>query len=142
MTRDKNTEKLHEIHSEPLRAYPHIIHTLSFHAAVKLIKLQLKARGEKLVEYSLKDLTILADAYFEAHREELIAATIVKVRSAPDLRSLAEKEARRRGRMWPLEPKADGPPKIRKMVFGEEHMALADEANLAATWQGLIDRDK
>jgi|SRR6516164_4132783 len=55
MTRDKNTEKLHEIHSEPLRAYPHIIHTLSFHAAVKLIKLQLKARGEKLVEYSLKD---------------------------------------------------------------------------------------
>jgi len=86
--------------------------------------------------------TILADAYLEAHREELIAATIVKVRSAPDLRSLAEKEAKRRGRMWPLEPKADGPPKIRKMVFGEEHMALADEANLAATWQGLIDRDK
>jgi hypothetical protein len=53
---------LHPAHNEPLRAYPHIIRTLAFHSAIKLVKEQIAARGLKLREYSLKDIHILAEA--------------------------------------------------------------------------------
>ena len=97
---------LHEIHSEPLRANPHLVHTLAFHAAMKVIKWQIAARGEKLVEWSARDLRIGAEAYLEANRAELLTKTIEAIRKTPAFLSLAEKEAKRRGRMWPLEPKS------------------------------------
>jgi hypothetical protein len=98
---------LHEVHLEPMRAYPHLVHCFVYHAAIKIIKRQLQARGEKLVEWSAKDLRALAEAYVAANRDELIAKTIETIRTTPAFLSLAEKEARRRGRMWPL-PKSDG----------------------------------
>ena len=106
-SREENGMTLHEIHSEPLRAYPHLVHTLAYHAATKVIKRQIAARGEKLREWSAKDLRIEAEAYLEANRAELLAATIEAIRTTPAFLSLAEKEARRRGRLWPL-PKSDG----------------------------------
>jgi hypothetical protein len=102
MTTD-GTGTLHEVHREPLRAYPHLVACFVYHAAIKIVKRQIQARGEKLVEYSAKDLRIRAEAYVEANRAELIAKTIEAIRTTPAFRSLAEKEARRRGRMWPLE---------------------------------------
>jgi hypothetical protein len=107
---------LHEIHSEPLRAYPHLVHTLAFHAAMKIVKRGIAARGEKLVEWSAKDLRAEAEAYVAANRAELIAQTIYTIRVTPAFRSLAEKEARRRGRMWPLEAKS-GRPVLRPRVL-------------------------
>jgi hypothetical protein len=103
---------LHEIHSEPLRAYPHLVHTLAFHAAMKVVKHGIAARGEKLVEWSARDLRILADDYLAANRAELIAATIATIRITPAFLSLAEKEARRRGRMWLLEAKSMRRPRV------------------------------
>ena len=100
---------LHEIHSDPLRHYPHVIHTLAYHAAMKIVKRGIAARGEKLVEWSAKDLRALAEAYVDANRAELLAKTIEAIRTTPAFLSLAEKEARRRGRMWPLEAKSARP---------------------------------
>jgi hypothetical protein len=103
---------LHEIHSEPLRAYPHLVHTLAYHAATKVIKRQIAARGEKLREWSAKDLRIEAEAYLAANRAEPLAATIEAIRTTPAFLSLAEKEARRRARMWPLEAKSMRRPRV------------------------------
>ena len=103
---------LHEIHSEPLRAYPHLVHTLAFHGAMKVVKHGIAARGEKLIEWSARDLRIEAEAYLDANRAELLVKTIEAIRTTPAFLSLAEKEARRRGRMWPLQPKSDQPPRL------------------------------
>jgi hypothetical protein len=97
-------KSLHPVHDEPMRHYPHVIRTLAFHSAIKLVKEQIRARGLKLHEWSMKDIHIEAEKYLETHRDELIRVTIARVRSDPAFRSLAEKEARRRGRMWPLPP--------------------------------------
>ena len=123
---------LHEIHSDPLRHYPHVIHTLAYHAAMKIVKRGIAARGEKLVEWSAKDLRALADAYVDANRAELLAKTIEAIRTTPAFRSLAEKEARRRGRMWPLEAKSDGPPP--KCVLPQSVFEQIEILNNSSHW--------
>ena len=106
---------IHEIHSDPLRHYPHIIHTLAFHAAMKVIKRQIAARGDKLVDWSARDLRIEAEAYLDANRAELLVKTIEAIRTTPAFLSLAEKEAKLRGRMWPL-LKSDQPGPGRRVL--------------------------
>ena len=123
---------LHEIHREPLRAYPHLVHCFAYHAAIKIVKRQLQARGEKLCEWSAKDLRALADAYVDANRAELLAKTIEAIRTTPAFRSLAEKEARRRGRMWPLEAKSDGPP--HKRVLPQSVFEQIEILNNSSHW--------
>jgi hypothetical protein len=63
---------MHEIHKDPIRHYPHLIQTLAWHLAVKLMKQELHAEFLKL----------------------------------------GESEARRRGRIWPLQPKPTRLPKF------------------------------
>jgi hypothetical protein len=41
--------------------------------AKRRVKDQLKAQGLKVSHWAAKDVTILADDYFEEHREELLA---------------------------------------------------------------------
>ena len=104
------TPGVHEIHKNPLIHYPHLVHTLAYHAAIKIVKRGIAARGEKLVEWPARDLRILAEDYLEANRAELIAKTVEAIRTTPAFLSLAEKEAKRRGRMWPLaKSDQDGP---------------------------------
>ena len=86
---------MHEIHNDPIRHYPHLIQTLVWHLAVKLMQRKLHAR-----------------AYLLTHRAELIAAAIKMVRTDPEFLKLGESEAKRRGRMWPIEEKPNRPPKF------------------------------
>ena len=109
---------MHEIHDDPIRYYPHLIEMLAWHLAVKLMKQELHAR-----------------AYLTSHRAELIAAAIARVRTDPEFLKLGETEARRRGRMWPLEPKPTKPP-----IVDDSSECLEDR--LATTWNNLIDKSK
>ena len=46
---------------------------LARQSARKAIKAQLRAEGLKLSQFSAKDISIRAEAYFDVHRERLIA---------------------------------------------------------------------
>jgi len=85
----------------PLDEYPHLLHTLAFHSAVKIIKGQLAASGERVREYSRKEIHALADVYFEDNRECLFVETILKIQREPSLLRLAESESKRRARERP-----------------------------------------
>jgi hypothetical protein len=114
---------MQEIENDLLRCAPHVIHTLSFHAAMKIVKWQIAARGLKLREFSAKDLQILAGEYLTLHKAELIAATIARVRAEPEFLKLALSEAKRRGRYWPKPVKPDGsftyPVELMHQAFAE-----------------------
>ena len=56
---------------------------LARQSARKAIKAQLKAEGLKLSQFSAKDISIRADAYFDVHRERLIAEAEQIVATSP-----------------------------------------------------------
>jgi hypothetical protein len=64
------------IHADPLRYYPHMIHTVAFQRAIRIIKKQIAADGVRLGDVTARDLKIWANYYLEAHRSELTAWVI------------------------------------------------------------------
>src|SRR5262249_10096924 len=116
MARDKNTETLHPIHDDPMRHYPHLITTLAWQRAMRIVKQQLAAQNVKIWDVTSRDLKLWADGYLRTHRAELIEATIRMVRTDSEFLKLGESEARRRGRMWPLQPKPTRPPRALGIV--------------------------
>jgi hypothetical protein len=106
-TNEENGMSIRDMNHDPLTEYPHLLHTLAFHAAVKIVKHQIAARGDKLREFSRKEIHIEAEAYFEANRECLMVETFLKIQREPSLLRLAEGEAKRRARdrVKPMEPR-------------------------------------
>jgi hypothetical protein len=100
-------------HDDPMGNYGHLIRTLAFHEAVKIVKHQIAARGDKLHEWSRKEIHIEADAYFDDNRAFLMCDTLLKVRREPSLLKLAEAEAKRRTRQ---RPKPMDPAKALKLL--------------------------
>ena len=92
---------LRDMNHDPREEYPHLLHTLAFYEAVKIIKQQLAAKGERVHEYSRKEIHALADVYFEDNRSLLMAGAIIKVMGEPSLLKLAEGESKRRARERP-----------------------------------------
>src|SRR5262249_25462408 len=93
---------------DPREEYPHLLHSLCYREAVKIVKGQLAARGDRVHKYSALDLRILAEAYLDAdaHCELLMVETIMKVLGEPRLLRLAESESKRRARdrVKPMNP--------------------------------------
>jgi hypothetical protein len=81
---------VHEIHNHPMRYYPHLIHSMCWQSAMKAVKRQLQARGEKVMQFPSRDLRVLADEYLAAHRDELIEDAIGMVRTVPGWLKIAE----------------------------------------------------
>jgi len=75
-----------------------LIVTLIRQRTIKVVKRELQAKGVRIWDVTQCDLVRLAEAYFESHRAELIRVAIDTVRTAHDLQSLAESEARRRAK--------------------------------------------
>jgi hypothetical protein len=86
------------IHDYPLEHYPSLIATLVRYKAIKCVKREMAAKGVKLHQLTACQLQLLAEAYFESHRAELIRVATDIVRTAASLQSLAEKDARRRAK--------------------------------------------
>ena len=96
------------IHDYPLEHYPSLIATLVRYKAIKCVKREMAAKGVKLHQLTACQLQLLAEAYFESHRAELIRVATDIVRTAASLQSLAEKDARRRAKARAaLFPKTD-----------------------------------
>ena len=92
---------IRDMDHDPLTEYPHLLHTLAFYEAVKIVKQELAAKGERVREYSRKEIHALADVYFEDNRECLFVETILKIQREPSLLRLAESESKRRARERP-----------------------------------------
>ncbi len=59
--------------TQRLRRYRWAVIALARQRAIKAIKRQFKAQGVRLSEVSNRDIHILADAYLEVHRAQLVA---------------------------------------------------------------------
>jgi hypothetical protein len=59
--------------AQKLREHRHAVRVLAMQSAKKAIKAQLRAEGLKLSQFSAKDISIRAEAWFDEHRAELIA---------------------------------------------------------------------
>src|SRR6516164_6178631 len=100
MTRVEKPQEIamSDIHDNPLLNYPHVIVTLMRQRAIKIVKQELAAKGIKLWDVTSAQIQLLAAAYVQAHREEMIKVACDTVRIADGLRELAEQEARRRAK--------------------------------------------
>jgi hypothetical protein len=65
------------------REHRQCVIVLARQSARKAIKAQLRAEGLKLSQFSAKDISIRADAYFDIHRERLIAGAEQIVATSP-----------------------------------------------------------
>jgi len=68
---------------QKLREHRQCVIVLARQSARKAIKAQLRAEGLKLSQFSAKDISIRADAYFDVHRERLIAEAEQIVATSP-----------------------------------------------------------
>ena len=68
---------------EKIRQYRQCVIVLARQSARKAIKAQLRAEGLKLSQFSAKDISIRADAYFDVHRERLIVEAEHIVATSP-----------------------------------------------------------
>jgi hypothetical protein len=59
--------------AQRLREHHHAVIVLARQSAKKAIKAQIRAEGLKLSQFSAKDISIRADAWFDEHRDELLA---------------------------------------------------------------------
>jgi hypothetical protein len=64
--------------------------------ARKAVKAQLQAAGLKVSQVKACTIAQKADAYFDQHRDALIAEATMTIDSVPGLRKIAEQEVRRR----------------------------------------------
>jgi hypothetical protein len=91
-------ERLHEALTRA-RAYeaPATIMAVARLAAIKAVKREIKARGERLAYFDQSEIVDAARQYLSEH-PELIEKAAETVRKVPKLRTLAEREARERRR--------------------------------------------
>ena len=75
-----------------------VIVGLARQTARNAVKAELRAKGLRVTNFSARDLSVMADDYLARHRAELIGATWERVRNAPALWELYEKEQRDRQR--------------------------------------------
>jgi len=59
------------------------VRCLALHQANAKVKEQIRAKGDKLHEFSCKEITARAEAYFGAHMEELINQALEDVWRMP-----------------------------------------------------------
>ena len=85
------------IHDCPLFNYPHLISVLARSSARRVVEERMRAEGVRLSVTPLRIIMEEANEYLKAH-PELVAQAIETVRKVPQLRTLAECEARDRAR--------------------------------------------
>ena len=104
--RRRNEMSIRDNNHWPYDEYPHLLHSLVFREAAKIVKQQLAARGERVYKYSAMDIRELAEAYLDAdaNRELLMIDMIMKIQREPSLLRLAESESKRRARERPNPP--------------------------------------
>ena len=68
---------------EKISQHRQCVIVLAHQSARKAIKAQLRAEGLKLSQFSAKDISIRAEAWFDVHRQELIAEAEHVIATSP-----------------------------------------------------------
>jgi hypothetical protein len=67
--------------AERMQRFQHAVRVIALMRAKKAIQAQIRARGERIADYSCRDISVLAEAYMAQHRDELINKATVDVAS-------------------------------------------------------------
>ena len=76
-----------------------VIFHIARHKAKKAVEAELKEAGIRLTTFPYCDLKLRANAYFDAHRAELVEQATHTVMRSPQLRKLHEQEERLRAKV-------------------------------------------
>jgi hypothetical protein len=78
-----------------LPTYPsHVIAALMRNAARETVKHNIRAEGRRVTDFLPKDITRMAEAFIDNHRDKLLAGALRAIERSPELRRLLEKEQR------------------------------------------------
>jgi ABC-type cobalamin transport system ATPase subunit len=66
------------------QAFQHAVMVIARMTAKQIVKAQIIASGQKVAEYSARDIALLAEAYMAQHREELIAKAVSDCLTFPE----------------------------------------------------------
>ena len=69
--------------AQKLREHRHAVIVLARQSAIKAIKAQIRAQGDKLSQVPGRTIRVFADAYFDVHRERLIAEARQIIATSP-----------------------------------------------------------
>jgi hypothetical protein len=90
-----------------MQRFQSAVRTIALFRAKKAVQAQIRARGQRISDYSCRDMSVMAEAEFERNREELINKATADVLTFPEFagfdvasvwkgsgnRTLAEREA-------------------------------------------------
>ena len=68
---------------ERIRQHRHAVIVLAHQSAIKAIKAQITAQGDKLSQVPGRTIRVFADAYFDVHRQRLIAEAEHVIATSP-----------------------------------------------------------
>jgi GTPase len=76
-----------------------VILQLARHKARRAVEAEIKSRGIRPIYVPIIEIRTRANAYFDAHREELIEQTTEMVMRCKDLRKMHERELKQRAKL-------------------------------------------
>ena len=78
-----------------LPTYPsNVIAALMRNAAREAVKYNIRAEGLKVRDFLPKDITRMAEAFIDNHRDKLLAGALRAIERSPELQRLLDKEQR------------------------------------------------
>ena len=69
--------------AQRLREHHHAVIVLARQSAARAIKAQIRAQGDKVSQVPARTIRVFADAYFDVHRERLIAEAKQVIATSP-----------------------------------------------------------
>jgi hypothetical protein len=70
--------------AERLQRFRSAVMTIAHYQAKQAVKAQIRARGERISDYSCREMSVMAEAEFARNREELINKAVQVVASFPE----------------------------------------------------------
>ena len=78
-----------------LPTYPsNVVAALMRNAAREAVKHNIRAEGLRVTDFLPKDISRMAEAFIDNHRDKLLAGALRAIERSPELRRLLEKEQR------------------------------------------------
>ena len=70
--------------AEGLQRFHSAVRTIALYRAKKAVQAQIRARGERIADYSCREISVMAEAYLNQHKEELINKAAADVATFPE----------------------------------------------------------
>jgi hypothetical protein len=70
--------------AERMQRFRSAVRTIALLRAKKAVQAQIRAKGERLSEYSCRDISLLAEAHLTQHLDELVARATLVVATFPE----------------------------------------------------------